>query len=103
MIDVQNGTNGLELAFQGGGNFTGGYITTNVNGLTVLGSGNFNINGTVTGTNTWQDTGNLVGKQRDQRRFDLGGGQWRSLWNSATVTIHSQQHRHRDRRKHIMT
>ena len=41
VIDVQNGTNGLELAFQGGGNFTGGYITTNVNGLTVLGSGNF--------------------------------------------------------------
>ena len=29
VIDVQNGTNGLELAFQGGGNFTGGYITTN--------------------------------------------------------------------------
>src|ERR1035441_2479435 len=36
MLDVQNGTNGLELAFQGGGNFTGGYVTTNVHGLTVL-------------------------------------------------------------------
>jgi hypothetical protein len=36
VIDVQNGTNGLELAFQGGGNFTGGYITTNQFGLTVL-------------------------------------------------------------------
>src|ERR1017187_8171848 len=26
-IDVQNGTNGLQLAFEGGGNFNGGYIT----------------------------------------------------------------------------
>jgi len=26
-IDVQNGTNGLELAFQGGGTFSGGYVT----------------------------------------------------------------------------
>ena len=32
VIDVQNGSNGLKLAFQGGGNFTGGYITTNPTG-----------------------------------------------------------------------
>ena len=61
VIDVQNGTNGLELAFQGGGNFTGGYITTNQFGLTALCSGNFNLNGTVTGTNTWETAGNLAG------------------------------------------
>ena len=61
VIDVQNGTNGLELAFQGGGNFNGGYITTNAIGLTVLVLRQFHINGTVTGTNTWQDTGNLTG------------------------------------------
>ena len=29
VIDVQNGTNGLQLALSGGGNFTGGYFTTN--------------------------------------------------------------------------
>ena len=52
VLDVQNGTNGLQVAFQDGGSFTGGYITTNVNGLTVLFAGNFNLNGTVTGTNT---------------------------------------------------
>ncbi|PYJ02046.1 MAG: hypothetical protein DME25_16995, partial [Verrucomicrobia bacterium] len=56
VIDVQNGTNGLELAFQGGGNFTGGYITTNAFGLTVLSSGNFTLNGTVSGTNTWENS-----------------------------------------------
>ena len=60
-IDVQNGTNGLQLAIQGGGNFTGGYITTNQFGLTVLNSGSFTLNGTVTGTNTLEDAGNLVG------------------------------------------
>ncbi len=52
---MQNGTNGLQLDFQGGGNFTGGYVTTNQFGLTVLSQGNFNLNGTITGTNTWQD------------------------------------------------
>jgi hypothetical protein len=51
VLDVQNGTNGLQVAFQAGGSFTGGYLTTNQFGLTVLSSGNFNLNGTVTGTN----------------------------------------------------
>ena len=39
VIDVQNGTNGLQLIFQSGGSFTGGYITTNQFGLTVLAAG----------------------------------------------------------------
>jgi hypothetical protein len=85
VIDVKNGTNGLELAFEGGGNFTGGYITTNVNGLTVLGAGSFNVNGTVTGTNTWQDAGNLVGNNVINGGLTWVGG-W---WNSAVVTIAS--------------
>ena len=91
-IDVQNGTNGLQLAIQGGGNFTGGYITTNQFGLTVLNSGSFTFNGTVTGTNTWEDAGNLVGHECHQRRFDLGGGQL----ERRGVCDHCQQH-HLDR------
>jgi hypothetical protein len=83
VIDVQNGTNGLELAFQGGGNFTGGYITTNKFGLTVLNAGSFNIDGTVTGTNTWQDIGNLIGNNVINGALTWVGG----LWNSAVVTI----------------
>ncbi len=83
VIDVQNGTNGLELAFQGGGNFTGGYITTNQFGLTVLSAGNFTLNGTVTGTNTWQDAGNLAGTSVINGALTWGGG----TWNGAVVTI----------------
>ena len=83
MIDVQNGTNGLELAFQGGGQFTGGYITTNQSGLTVLSIGGFNLNGTVTGTNTWENDGNLVGTNVIKGALTWVGGNW----NSAVVTI----------------
>jgi hypothetical protein len=85
VLDVQNGTNGLEVAFQGGGNFTGGYITTNVNGLTVLSSGSFNLNGSVTGTNTWQDIGSLVGTNVINGALTWVGG----TWNSAVITIAS--------------
>ena len=98
VIDVQNGTNGLELAFQGGGNFTGGYITTNQFGLTVLSVGNFTVNGTVTGTNTWQDTGNLVGNNVINGALTWVGANGQSLWNSATRHDSLQQHRHCDRR-----
>src|SRR5439155_9014149 len=86
VIDVQNGTNGLELAFQGGGNFTGGYVTTNTFGLTVLSVGNFTLNGTVTGTNTWQaGSGNLVGTN-----VIKGGLTWvAGVWNGAYVTVAS--------------
>jgi hypothetical protein len=87
VLDVQNGTNGLQLAFQGGGNFTGGYITTNSQGLTVLSAGNYTINGTVTGTNTWEDTGNLVGNNVINGALTWVGGVTVSLWNNSTVTI----------------
>jgi hypothetical protein len=83
VIDVQNGTNGLELAFQGGGNFTGGYITTNKFGLTVLSIGGFTVNGTVTGTNTWENNGNLVGTNVINGALTWVGG----VWNGAVVTI----------------
>ena len=45
VIDVQNSTNGLQLAFLGGGSLTGGYVTTNTQGLLNLAGGNFNLNG----------------------------------------------------------
>ena len=83
MIDVQNGTNGLELALQGGGTFSGGYVTTNQYGLTVLSVGNFNVNGTLTGTNTWQDAGNLVGTNVINGELTWVAG----TWNYAVVTI----------------
>src|ERR1035441_4841998 len=85
VIDVQNSTNGLQLNFLGGGNFTGGYITTNVNGLTVLGTGSFTVNGTVTGTNTWQDAGNLVGNNVINGALTWMAG----TWDNAAVTIAS--------------
>ena len=86
VIDVQNGTNGLQLAIQGGGNFTGGYITTNQFGLTILEVANFTINGTVTGTNTWEtDNGNMAGTN-----VINGALTWLSgVWNGAVVTIAS--------------
>ena len=84
-IDVQNGSNGLELALQGGANLLGGYITTNARGLTVLSAGSFNINGTITGTNTWEDAGNLVGANVIQGALTWIGG----VWDNATVTVKS--------------
>ena len=86
VIDVQNGTNGLQLAFQGGGSFTGGYITSNQFGLTVLSQGNFNLNGTVLGTNVWEDQGNLVGNNVIVGALTWIAGNWNS---AATVTINS--------------
>ena len=79
---MQNGTNGLQLVFQGGGNFTGGYITTNQLGLTVLASGSFNLNGTVTGTNTWE-TGDLVGTVVIKGALTWKGGSW----NNTVATV----------------
>ena len=84
VLDVQNGTNGLQLQFQGGGNFTGGYITTNQFGLTVLSLGNFTLNGTVTGTNTWEAPGNLFGTNVINGGLTWMAGDWNS---AAFVTI----------------
>ena len=87
VLDVQNGINGLQLTLQGGGNFTGGYITTNQFGLTVLNSGNFTVNGTVTGTNTWAvgviDI--LVGTNVINGALTWQGGNW----NNTVVTVSS--------------
>ena len=82
VIDVQNGTNGLQLVFQNGGSFTGGYITTNQFGLTVLAGGSFNLNGTVTGTNTWE-TGNLVGTNVINGALTWQAG----YWDNTVVTV----------------
>jgi hypothetical protein len=85
LIDVQNGTNGLELAFQGGGHFTGGYITTNKFGLTTLEANNYTINGTVTGTNTWETyNGNLVGNNVINGALNWVSGNWDS---ATSVTV----------------
>ena len=84
VIDVQNGSNGLNLVLQGGGNFTGGYITTNQLGVTVLYSGNFSLNGTVTGTNTVENAGNLVGTDVINGALNWLAGNWNG---AASVTI----------------
>ena len=82
VIDVQNGVNGLNFDLQGSGSFTGGYITTNTAGVTVLSIGNFTINGTVTPTNLIENSGNLVGAN-----VINGGLTWQAgLWNGQSVT-----------------
>ncbi len=83
VLDVQSGTNGLELVLQGGANFTGGYVTTNSNGFTYLSIGNFNVNGTVTCSNV-VEVASLVGTN-----VIRGGLTWlNGNWNG-TVTIGS--------------
>ena len=76
---------------QGGGNFTGGYITTNQFGLTVLSIGSFNVNGTVTGTNTVENAGNLVGNNVINGALTWVGGDWNG---AASVTIASNATAH---------
>ena len=84
VIDVQNGTNGLQLSFSGGGSFTGGYVTTNANGLTSFNSASgLTLNGTVTGTNTWLSSGTLAGTNVINGVLTWVGG----TLNGATVTI----------------
>ncbi len=76
VVDVQNGTNGLELVLQGGGTFTGGHITTNTSGFTVLSAGSFNLNGTATPTNLIENAGNLVGPTTIQGALTWQAGNW---------------------------
>ena len=82
VLDVQRGY----LALIGEGNFTGGYVTTNSTGATVLAYGNFTINGTVTSTNVCQADGNLVGVNVISGGFTWAGN---GTWTGATVTIAS--------------
>ena len=79
VLDVQHGN----LVLQGGGNFTGGYITTNSTGTTVFSIGNFNLNGTPTGTNVIENSGNLVGTNVINGALKWAGGNW----NGTVVTI----------------
>ena len=83
VLDVQSGTNGLELTLASGGSFTGGYVTTNLNGITLLGN-NFNINGGTTCSNVISG-GNLIGTN-----VISGGLTWQNgQWNSIVVTVSS--------------
>jgi hypothetical protein len=75
-IDVQNGTSGLQLQFLGGGNLTGGYVTTNTQGLLDFVGGSYNLNGAVTGTNTWLNGGNLVGTNVINGALTWLAGNW---------------------------
>jgi hypothetical protein len=85
VVDVQSGTNGLWLSLLSGGDFAGGYITTNLNGITYLGGGNFNINGTLTCTNVIFGGTYLVGTN-----VINGGLTWQNgQWNNTVVTLSS--------------
>jgi hypothetical protein len=84
VTDIQNGTNGLQLTLQGGGNLTGGYFTTNSAGYTSLSIGNFTINGTTTTTNVVTGA-TLVGTNAIR-----GGLTWQNgSWNNTVVTVGS--------------
>ena len=80
VLDVQQGN----LVLQGSGNFTGGYITTNSTGTTVFSIGNFNLNGTPTGTNVIENSGNLVGTVVVNGFLTWVGGNWNG---ASSVTI----------------
>jgi hypothetical protein len=85
VLDIQSGTNGLQLSLVSGGSFTGGYVTTNLNGITYLGGGNFNINGTLTSTNVLFGGSYLVGTN-----VINGGLNWQNgQWNNTVVTLSS--------------
>jgi hypothetical protein len=85
VLDIQSGTNGLWLTLTSGGNFTGGYVTTNLNGITELGGGNFNINGTLTCMNVLFTGSYLVGTN-----VINGGLNWQDgQWNNTVVTVRS--------------
>ena len=83
VLDVQNGTNGLELVLQGGGSFTGGYVTTNSNGFIYLSIGDFNLNGTTTSSNVVEGAG-LVGTNVIRGALNWQNGNW-----SGSVTVSS--------------
>ena len=88
VVDVQNGGSGLNLVLQGSGGFTGGYVTTNTAGVTVLSSGNFNINGTVTPTNVFENSGNLTGVNVINGALTWQAGIWDGA-NSVTIATNS--------------
>jgi hypothetical protein len=71
------------LLLQGGGNLTGGYVTTNGTGVTYLNNGSFNLNGTTTGGNVVENAASLVGTN-----VIKGALTWQSgSWNGVVVTV----------------
>ncbi len=84
VIDVQNGINGLNLMLQSGGNFTGGYVTTNSLGRTHLSQGNFTINGTTTASNVIENAGSLINTNIIKGALTWVTGDWNT---AASVTI----------------
>ena len=89
VLDVQQGN----LVLQGGGSFTGGTATNN-NGVLWLSGGNFNLNGTVTGTNVIENGGNLFGGILIQGGLQWQSGSWGftdnyNNWHSAGVTLNA--------------
>ena len=80
-VDTQTGN----LVLQGGGNFTGGFVTTNTTGTTYLSSGNFNLNGTVTGSNVVENAALLTGANVIRGALTWQAGSW----NNAVVTVSS--------------
>jgi len=84
VLDVQSSTNGLQLSLVSGGSFTGGYVTTNLNGITYLGGGNFNINGTLTCTNVLFGGSYLVGTN-----VINGGLAWINGWWNGLVIVNT--------------
>ena len=93
VIDVQNGTSGLNLSLQGNDNFWGGYCTTNASGMIYLATGNFNINGTVTSPSVIENPGNLTGTNviRGTLVWQVGnwGGTVVTVATNATLVINS--------------
>ncbi len=81
IVDVQQGN----LTLQGNDSLTGGYLSTNSPGKTYLSSGNFNINGTVTGNNVIESGGNLVGTNVINGALTWQNG----LWHGTVVTVAS--------------
>jgi hypothetical protein len=80
VLDTQNGV----LLLASGGNFTGGFTTTNGTGITYLNAGGFNLNGTVTSSNVVQNAGNLVGTNIIRGALQWQAGTWD---NAGAVTL----------------
>src|ERR1017187_62937 len=82
-VDVQQGN----LRLEGGGNFSGGSITTNGAGTTILVSGSYNLNGTATGTNLVEDGADLIGTTVINGGLTWFAGSWIGEVHVASNTV----------------
>ena len=71
------------ILLQGGGNLTGGTVTSSGIGTTYLNAGSFNINGATTSGNVVENAGNLVGNNVINGTLTWVAGNW----DNAAVTI----------------